>query len=1378
MPNFMVPVRVSEIGEFIRFRSCERRFKLGLENRRLARSVPFSERLFNALDPVLQKVGREAEDAWEDALRERDVRNLLESVEPEGDARAHAWRTFRAALADVPAETFVYGREIEVSREIGTFALHGRIDFLVLLWDRGTPRLRIVEGKASRKDRTYHRLQLAAYVRMLRCLVREEPLVVAGQRIDEDSIEGVVVRIDEITNEPQDMVDRRALNLDIEIADLERLLSSDGLLATIVDADLNTIEYQLDPKCDGCIFNVHCLPESARLRRLELTGLPPTTCRILRQAGVSTIDDLAALDPQSQAGQEVRQVPGFDANLAQLVATAAARRSTLPRGNGDPDNFQVVSLPHSGPGQLPLHEMAGQRLVRVYLQVDYDYTENRIGALSAHVTASDWMLEPRFDPQSRRPTTAVEERPYPEPGVRDAAVERRPLATRSRDIVAFQGQAWTGISDQDTGAERQLVQQFLFDVVDGIGEVAETEYAPIHFYVYSRSEMTQLVEACTRAGSALLSHLRELLGSRESLEQLIFSCVQSEIDGRFALGWTGRGLAVATSLSWFGQRYHWTRRVAGAPVELDRIFEQDIFDFKTTLDVNAEGGWAREREAGALRHRFEIRSRFHDTLTAPYWRAAWRSLPSPESLDDHRVRSSVERYNRVTERTGLIRAYLVARVQALRWLEERIRFKNEEIEKPALEIARLQQYELGIDTTARAAIDFLRLDHHVGMADWLTGHIQPPPARVQAGRTLPLRDIRTDADGVIHGTIATQPFGLTPDEFSIRTSLDQGFVRLSPWSGDPNQSQTLRQLTQGGITCIVRSVDWAAGTVVLDPMFSHEATYVLRSWKPNELLPVFDHATVDESPSDFVAGRVERRLQSRLGGHVLTWFEPLDPILPEQTPLAPARRDRLAACLDNWQVCHAVGYAPLTPDQRNAVMEGLDTRVQLLKGPPGTGKTLTTAASIFARIAARLRTGGIVLVAAHTHLAVQTLMGRLELYLNSFRAEAARQGLEMPPVTLSRCYSSDPPPNVGAIRSFPSKPCARLVGGWMRDGVLVVGGTTSALLKMAEELCQRGPFRSDAGGFQAEMLIVDEASMMVFPHFLSLATLVRQTGEIMLAGDNRQLTAIMAHDWENEDRPPAQYYQPFRSSYEAILRIIEESPPPAASCRQSPLTFTFRLPPVIRELISRVYRDLDAIELEGQEPGAVDANAPPAAGNWSDIWNPREGLILVVHSERGSRQSNALEGELIAQALAARDEHPLDSVAIITPHRAQRALLRGLLEPYGEAASIIDTVERLQGGERPTIIVSGTESDPHAIGAAASFILNLNRANVAFSRTQERLIVVCAETLLDHVPVELEDYESAMLWKSLRNLCSRPLFDHQIDGHRVRALAPVLREVG
>ena len=91
-------------------------------------------------------------------------------------------------------------------------------------------------------------------------------------------------------------------------------------------------------------------------------------------------------------------------------------------------------------------------------------------------------------------------------------------------------------------------------------------------------------------------------------------------------------------------------------------------------------------------------------------------------------------------------------------------------------------------------------------------------------------------------------------------------------------------------------------------------------------------------------------------------------------------------------------------------------------------------------------------------------------------------------------------------------------------------------------------------------------------------------------------------------------------------------------------------------------------------------------------------------------------------------------IAVITPHRAQRTLLTRHLDAHiGGAVDVVDTVERLQGGERRVVIVSGTASEPNAIGASAEFLLNLNRSNVAFSRSQDRLIVVCARTLLDHV---------------------------------------------
>jgi superfamily I DNA and/or RNA helicase len=169
------------------------------------------------------------------------------------------------------------------------------------------------------------------------------------------------------------------------------------------------------------------------------------------------------------------------------------------------------------------------------------------------------------------------------------------------------------------------------------------------------------------------------------------------------------------------------------------------------------------------------------------------------------------------------------------------------------------------------------------------------------------------------------------------------------------------------------------------------------------------------------------------------------------------------------------------------------------------------------------------------------------------------------------------------------------------------------------------------------------------------------------------------------------------------------------------------------------------------------------------------GLFLAVHDEDGSRRSSAVEVAAVEQLLAAAPPLPAGSVAVVTPHRAQRSLLATRLAAHtgpGGAVGVIDTVERLQGGERPTVVVSGTVSDPTAVAANAGFVLNLNRANVAFSRVQDRLVVVCSRALLDHIPAELEHYESAALWKALRDLCSEFVAEAEVGGHRVRLYRP------
>ena len=81
---------------------------------------------------------------------------------------------------------------------------------------------------------------------------------------------------------------------------------------------------------------------------------------------------------------------------------------------------------------------------------------------------------------------------------------------------------------------------------------------------------------------------------------------------------------------------------------------------------------------------------------------------------------------------------------------------------------------------------------------------------------------------------------------------------------------------------------------------------------------------------------------------------------------------------------------------------------------------------------------------------------------------------------------------------------------------------------------------------------------------------------------------------------------------------------------------------------------------------------------------------------------------------------------------------------------------------------------PATISARARFLRDLNRSNVAFSRARERLIVICSQSLLTHIPPEVEHYDSALLWKSLRAFCSRRFFTTSVGGHDVQVFAPPL----
>jgi hypothetical protein len=97
MPSSKPHVRATEIGEYIRHHSCERRFRLAFNNRELADSVPFFYQLSSTMDPVLQEAGRQREQEWEASIRGAGRADLCRyDLRPNDDCTA--WNDFAAAV--------------------------------------------------------------------------------------------------------------------------------------------------------------------------------------------------------------------------------------------------------------------------------------------------------------------------------------------------------------------------------------------------------------------------------------------------------------------------------------------------------------------------------------------------------------------------------------------------------------------------------------------------------------------------------------------------------------------------------------------------------------------------------------------------------------------------------------------------------------------------------------------------------------------------------------------------------------------------------------------------------------------------------------------------------------------------------------------------------------------------------------------------------------------------------------------------------------------------------------------------------------------------------------------------------------------------------
>jgi DNA replication ATP-dependent helicase Dna2 len=218
-----------------------------------------------------------------------------------------------------------------------------------------------------------------------------------------------------------------------------------------------------------------------------------------------------------------------------------------------------------------------------------------------------------------------------------------------------------------------------------------------------------------------------------------------------------------------------------------------------------------------------------------------------------------------------------------------------------------------------------------------------------------------------------------------------------------------------------------------------------------------------------------------------------------------------------------------------------------------------------------------------------------------------------------------------------------------------------------------------------EMVIVDEAAQLTEPLTLGLILRGRR---YVLVGDDRQLPPVVRT----------------RGLAQSMFERLKQS---------SPITLLdtqYRMHPDIMSVSNQLFYD-------GRLRTGVthEDRLPPDSRSVEFV-----SVAGASGPDKDSRRNTA-EAEAVAQ-LVRRYADMSFSIGVVSPFRAQVALIRGLLQ---DVPVTVDTVERFQGGERDIMILSLVRAE------SSNFVFDERRFNVAITRARRKLIFV-AHPMLFH----------------------------------------------
>ncbi len=708
-PGHPLRITPTDVSSFVRLEQCERFLRFRLAERAGTRFMDDYGVTPQRLAPLLSLSGREFEEGVE-----KDIAAKARAVHYAAKYGGDHDRPANNAEVVAEAKGLAAGRcvvlfQARLHVEAEGWLIRGDVDVLRLARDGGGRLTALVaDMKSTVEVKVEHRLQVAYYALMLERLFAAEGVEYAGVQT------GILFRppASPTTEEEVEVLPplREAakgwLGLDgvlLEVvADQEAYRRSVRDLVTgpestarrVAAADFDALPFCLSYKCDGCLYNEWCMKDSAEREDLSLlaytTGVEKEA---VRRAGVTTIEALAGLKDLSPAG-ELTAAAGREAVVRQLAATwpvgprldELIHRAKQFRKSVRRDGTAALGyIPGKGQSTLPTSTPTlNPNLIRIYVEAQHDHLNDRLWSLAALVVGSEGG---------------------------QAAPDRRRFVINASDGPPT-----------DAGQERDLFVAWTRDLVKAAVEVAApAREAPVHFVFFDRHEQRLMLEALARNFPPILRSsppLYDLLTQLAGFDSPVATFLSEEVREFKNFPMVCQSLqSLATYL-----KFDWQQ-----PRPFRDAFKARVFDYVGKLDIGGSSEW------------YTKRSRFGTNLPLEYAYAAWGELPLPnagrgDEFADYR-HSTLE----------LLRAFQERRLEAIEHVAGSLT-PNPHVEKTAFTLPDLAGYEDKAGDLAQALREFVVIERHVSLNDWVGTRHAPPERRVLMGETLLARYDEADQD--------------------------------------------------------------------------------------------------------------------------------------------------------------------------------------------------------------------------------------------------------------------------------------------------------------------------------------------------------------------------------------------------------------------------------------------------------------------------------------------------------------------------------------------------------------------------------------------------------------------------------------------------------